>query len=348
MVYISSTSLLSSMRQTIMQSQSDLSTAQTELSSGTYADLGLSLGQGSGQVLSVAQQQNRLSGYTAGNTIATTRLTATDSALSSLQTTASAFLASLTSAASTGTLTSTLTDAAASNLSSLTSTLNTTVDNQAIFGGINTSAIPVTTYTTSPPSANKQAVDNAFSAAFGTSQTSTGASAITPAEMTTFLNGSFANLFSAASYGSTWSTASDQTQTTQISSSQTISTSVSANNAAFRGLAQAYTMVSELTGSNVTAATQQAVVQSAIAVVNTALGGLTDAQAGVGLAQTAITDANSRITAQSSLLTSENDSLTSVDVYALNNKLTALQTQIEASYKLTTTLQSLSLVNYLN
>ena len=348
MVYISSTSLMSSMRQTVMSAQSDLATASSELSSGTYADLGLSIGGQSGQVMSVAQQQNRLSGYTAGNTAASTRLSATDSALTSLQSTASSFLASLTTAASTGSLTSTLQDTAAGALSSLTATLNTTVDGQAIFGGVNTATAPMTTYTTSPASANAQAVNTAFSTAFGTTQTSTGASSITASQMSSFLSGSFADLFSSSSYASTWSTASDQTQTTQISSSQTISTSVSANNAAFRGLAEAYTMVSQLTGSNVSADTQAAVVKQAISVMTTALSGLTDTQANVGLSENAISDANTRITAQSSLLSTENDSLTSVDVYALNTKITSLQTQIEAAYKLTTQLQSLSLVNYLS
>ena len=348
MVYISSTSLMSSMRQTIMSAQSNLSTAQTELSSGTYADLGLSLGEGSGQVLSLAQEKNRLSAYTAGNAAAATRLTATDTAMTSLQTTASSFLASLTAAASAGTLTSTMQDTASGNLASLISTLNTTVGGEAIFGGINTANLPMTTYTTDPASANKTAIDNAFSAAFATSQTSSDASAITPDQMTSFLNGSFADLFSASSYGSTWSSASDQTQTTQVSATQTVTSSVSANNAAFRGLAQAYSMVSELTGSNVSAATQEAVVAAATSVLTKAMGGLTDTQASVGLAQNAITDANTRITAQTSLLSSENDSLTSVDVYALNSKITSLQTQIEASYKLTSSLQQLSLVNYLN
>ena len=223
----------------------------------------------------------------------------------------------------------------------------TTVAGQAIFGGLNTDGVPVTTYSASPASANKQAVDAAFSAAFGTAQTSAAAGAITPADMTSFLSGSFAGLFDASSFGATWSAASDQTQSTQISSSQTISTSVSANNAAFRGLAQAYTMVSELTGTNVSAATQQAVVQSAIGVMNTAIAGLTTTQASVGIAQNAITDANTRLSAQTTLLANDNTDLTSVDVYALNTKISALQTQIEASYKLTSTLQQLSLVNYL-
>ena len=38
---------------------------------------------------------------------------------------------------------------------------------------------------------------------------------------------------------------------------------------------------------------------------------------------------------------------TSVATYALSSRVTALQTQLEASYELTSRLQSLSLVNYL-
>ena len=38
----------------------------------------------------------------------------------------------------------------------------------------------------------------------------------------------------------------------------------------------------------------------------------------------------------------------SVDTYALSSRVTTLQTQLQASYELTSRLQSLSLTNYLN
>ena len=337
---------MASMRQSILSSQASLATAQTELASGTDADIGLTLGGQSGQLLSMTQQQSRLQAYADGNTTTSTRLSSTATALTSLQSAATSFLSTLEAASSSGGSTATLQQAAAANLASLTSTLNTTVAGQALFGGINTATPPMTTYTDTPPSASKQAVDDAFSATFGTSQASVGASTITADQMTSFLNGSFAGLFSSSSYGSTWSSASDAGQTSQISPSQTITSSVSANDAAFRGLAQAYTMVNELTGSTISASAQQAVIQSAMATVSTALTGLTAVQAGVGIAQSAITSANARITAQTNVLSSQSDGLTSVDAYTLNTKITGLQTQIEASYELTNSLQKLSLVNY--
>ena len=47
------------------------------------------------------------------------------------------------------------------------------------------------------------------------------------------------------------------------------------------------------------------------------------------------------------LLSSTASNLDSVDTYALSSQVTQLQTQLEASYSLTSRLQQLSLVNYL-
>lgn len=348
MVSVSSLTLSSIMRSSVAASQSSLATAESEISSGTYADLGVQLGGTSGHLLSLTEQQNRLAAYTSANTTATTRLNSTAGALTSLQSAASSFLTSLTTASSNGGMTATLQASAKDNLKTLLSTLNTTVAGQAIFGGINSGQTPMTAYTSSPASANKQAVDSAFQAAFGTSQTSAAAASITGSQMTSFLNGSFANLFSASSYSSTWSSASSQVQTTEISQSHTVNTSVSANDPVFRGLAQAYTMVSELTGSNMSADAQQAVVNSAVNVLTTAMSGLTNMQASVGISQNAILSANDHITAQTNVLSSEAQGMAQVDPYQLSTKISSLQTQIEASYELTSSLHKLSLVNYLS
>ena len=133
----------------------------------------------------------------------------------------------------------------------------------------------------------------------------------------------------------------------QISMSETADTSVSANASAFRKLAQAYTMVNEFAGGNLNAAAAQAVTNTAAKLVGSALSDLTNLGAGVGIAQASISDSNARMATQINLFSTRVDSLQSVDTYALSTQVSGLQTQLQASYELTSKLQQLSLVNYI-
>jgi flagellar hook-associated protein 3 FlgL len=345
MIYISSPSISTASRQSIMQAQSALAKAQSELTSGTLADPGLSLGSGAGQLVTLSTEQNKLQTLTTTNGIASTRLTATTSALDALRTTASAFLTTLTTSGSTGT--SSLASTAQSNLAALTSTLNTAVSGQYIFGGINADTQPMTAYTDSPASANKQAVDGAFSTAFGTSQTSAGASAISGTDLQSFLDTQFASLFGASSFSGSWSTASDTVISSQIAPNQTAQTSVSANAESFRQLAQAYTTIKEFSSGTLSSGATQAAISSATSLISKALAGLTNMEAGVGVTQSAISSANESMSTQISLLSTRSSGLDGVDSYALSTQISNLQTQIRASYELTAQMQQMSLAMYL-
>ena len=112
-------------------------------------------------------------------------------------------------------------------------------------------------------------------------------------------------------------------------------------------MAQAYTMLTEFTGDNMSADAKAAVVSTAATLMGTATSALTEVQAGVGVTQSAISTANTQISAQSTLLTSSASDLDSVDTVALASRISTLQTQLETSYSLTSRLQQLSLVNYL-
>lgn len=345
-MYISSAALHASMRSSILTTQQQLADAQKEVSSGTYADLGLTLGATSGQLLGLTAHADRLSAYTTGNGLAGSRLASTATALTSLQTTATTFMKILTTDSSGGNSTTGLQGTAASNLQALISGLNTTIDDQAIFGGLNTATSPIGPYDAT--SASKTAVDDAFKATFGVSQTDPGAAAITASQMSDFLTTSFAGLFSPASYAANWSTATDATQSSEVAPGQTVTSSVSANETAMRQLTQAYTMVAEFTGpqSPLSAAAQQAVIKTSIAVISLATSGLTDIQATVGGEQNAITTANTLISAQASMLAGRTSELHDSDAFALNTKITALQTQLQASYELTAALKKLSFTDY--
>ncbi len=345
MTSISSYALTTAPRLAVAQAQAALSTAQVELSSGKLADIGLGLGSATGGYISLNTQQSRLQAITDSNNTTSTTLTTANSTLDALRTTATSFLASLTQSSGAGAVAGTLVTTAGANLNALTASLNTTVDGNSIFGGINSGVAPMTTYAGS--TAETQ-VNQSFTTAFsGTTQSSASASTISGAAMQTYLDGAFANLFSSTNYQGTWSAASSTVQTAQISTTETVPTSVSANSDAFRQLAQAYTMVKEFGGANFNSDAGQAVVASASKLVTSAIAGLTSAQAGIGLSQTAVSNANDRMSSQIDYLMTQSTNMVSVDPSLLSTKISGLQTQIQASYEITSQLQQLSLVNYL-
>ncbi len=344
---ISTPALVAAPRLSVTQAQAALSKAQIELSSGKLADIGIGLGNQTGQYVSYNTQQSRLQALTQGNETTKTRLSTTTTSLDALRTTANAFMSAMTEATTAGSIPDSLVISSSNNLDALVANLNTSVGNQYIFGGINSYQQPVAQYTATPASASKQAVDDAFSAAFGTSQSSAAAGSISGADMKTFLDGSFSSLFDASSFSSTWSSASDTVVSSRISTTQTVDSSVSANSDPFRQLAQAYTMVKEFGTSNFNSVAGQAVLASATQLISNAVSGLTTIESGVGVSQSAVSDADDTMATQIDFLSSQANALVAVDPSMLATQISGLQTQIQASYEITSQLQQLSLVSYL-
>jgi flagellar hook-associated protein 3 FlgL len=343
--YISSYSISSALRQSILSAQTNLATAEQEVSTGTYANVGLQLGESTGQDLSLRADESMMQTISATNNVASTRLSSTQTILGNLQTNAQDFLNSLISAAGT-TSAATLQNTAETSLQSLISGLNTSVNGQYIFAGINTGTIPITDYYASG-SPNQASVDSAFSSAFGFSQTSASVSSITGTQMQSFLSTQFPNLFQGTNWTSNWSSASDTAISSQISETQTENTSVGANQSAFQELAQAYTMVADLGTQNLSSDALSAVTATATSLVQQAITGLTNTQAGLGVVQSNVSTANDQMSVQMSILTTQINNLESVDPFQASTQVTDLQTQIETAYSLTAQLQKLSLVNYL-
>lgn len=329
--------MTSPLRSSILNAQSALTQAQTEVSTGSYADIGLQLGAGTGQLLSLRSNVDALNTYSQTNAVASTRLSATNTALTAMLSTAQSLSSTVINAQSSGSSTAGLAQAGQGALSGLIGGLNTSAGGQFVFGGTATQTTPI---------ANPSATSNAAATAFQSYLSSNGlsASTLTSGQMQTFLSSpAFTSLFS----GSAFSAASSQTMTTQIAPGQTTSTSVTANQGAFQTVAQAYTMLGQFTGDNMSAAAKSLVVSTASGLLSTGIAALTEVQAGVGVTQSAISQANTQISAQSNILSSTATNLDSVDTYALSSQVTQLQTQLEASYSLTSRLQQLSLVNYL-
>lgn len=344
MTYISSMSLAAPVRQSVLQAQSALAQAQAEVSSGAPADLGATLGAQTGRLLSLRSQVDELNGYSAGNAVAATRLSATATSLTALASTAQTVSTSLIAANSAGGDLDALQASAQGALQGLGSGLDASAGGESVFGGLNTAASPLGS---GFAAAAQTAVTNAFSTFVAANGGD--ASAITATQFQSFLSQDVAPIFSSSGW-SGFSSATDATPQTTVAPGTTVGTGVSANASAFRQSAEAYTVLSVFTGSAspLNASAKAAAGSAATTLLSSGIAGLTALQANVGVAQQGVDAANTRIGAMTATLTSEAGTMDSVDTYALSTKVTALQNQLEASYELTSRLQSLSLTNYLS
>jgi flagellar hook-associated protein 3 FlgL len=345
--FISTSAISQATQLSLLKMQANLADVQTEATTGRLADVGLGLGYQTGQTVSLRNELSRLSAITDTNNLASTRLSASQSALQTMASDAQSFLNQLISAPSAATGASVLQTQAQSGLNSLLDALNTTVNGAYIFSGINSDVQPIAPYYQTPPSASQQAVAAAFTSTFGTTQSDPANTNIPSAAMGTFLTTTFANLFSGTAWGNTWSAASDQNARSRISTSQLIDTSTNANQQPFQQLASAYTMVADLGVQNLNSSAFQTVVNQAAQLVGSAIQGLNTIESTLGAAQTSITNANDSMSIQTNFLTTQINNLEAVDPAEASTKLSALMTQIDTSYSITGRIQQLSLLNYL-
>ena len=72
--YISSYSISTALRQSILSEQTSLAQAQQEVSTGNYADVGLALGENVGQDIDLRSQELALQTFATTNNLAATNL----------------------------------------------------------------------------------------------------------------------------------------------------------------------------------------------------------------------------------------------------------------------------------
>ncbi len=344
---VSSHYLMNSLILPVMQAQSSLTTAMTEESTGQYADLGLQLGDQSGYELSLKEQVGHLQTLTGGNSLVSTNLSTAQNALSDINSSAQKTLQDLATWTPSANSGASLQNMGQSALQSLIASTNTTSGGQYVFGGVNSAVAPMADYYSTPTSAAKTAVDQAFQTAFGVLPSDPAAASISASAMQGFLAGPFAALFQGAAWTSDWSSASSTNTSAEIAPGQTVATSTNANQPAFQELAQAYTMLSEFGGSQLSGAAQQAVATAATSLVSQGLVSVTNTQAALGATQSAVTDANNSMSSQLTILQQQIGNLDNVNADATAAQINSLTNQIQMAYELTARLQQLNLAQYL-
>ena len=261
--FVSTQYLADSLVAPVMQAQSQLASAMTEESTGQYANLGLQLGDQSGYELSLKEQVGQLQTLTSGNSLVSTSLSTAQSALQAIQSGAQTTLNDLAAWTRGDNSGPSLQNIGQWALQSLIASTNATSGDQYVFGGINSAVAPMADYYSTPASAAKTAIDDAFQTAFGVLPSDPAAADISASAMQSFLSGPFAALFTGASWSANWSSASSTNTSAQIAPGQTVTTSTNANQPGFQQLAQAYAMLSEFGGSELSSDAQQAVATAA-------------------------------------------------------------------------------------
>jgi flagellar hook-associated protein 3 FlgL len=344
---VSSLCLANSLILTVTQAQAQLTTAMTEESTGQYANIGLQLGDQSGYELSLKEQVEELQALTSGNSLVSTNLATAQDALKSIASKAQSTVDELTSWTPSGNSGASLQTMGQSALQGLIASANATSGEVYVFGGINSAVAPLADFYSKPTSAVKSAIDQAFQGAFGVLPTAPAAANVTASQMQSFLSGTFASLFSGSSWISLWSSASSTNTSSEIAPGETATTSMNANDPSFQDLAQAYTMLSEFGGSELSLSAQQAVASAASSLIMMGQNALTAAQAELGATQSAVTDANNNMSSQLTILQQQIDSFDNVDQNVTAAKITSLTNQIQMAYELTARLQQLNLAQYL-
>jgi flagellar hook-associated protein 3 FlgL len=343
--YVSTLMLSSSLRYSITGNQSALSKASKEATTGRFADPGLELGTATGRDVGLRAEMSFMDQIVDTNELVAGRLDVTQNRINQLGTTAQEFLKSLIAARDADGGQRILLPSAAANLQDLIGALNASYNGSFLFAGLDTQNAPITDYTAG--SASKNAVDADFLAAFGFPQSSANVGTITPVQMQNFLNTSFDAEFASPAWNTNWSSATDATLTSRISTTEVVDTSVSANQPGFRKLAEAYTMLTDLGNAGLSQATFQTVVDKAISLVSGAIYDLAVLGGSVGAIQQRVSSATSKLEIQHDILNRQVVAMEEVDPSEASVRVNALQNQIETALALTARLQKISLINYL-
>ncbi len=214
--FSSTTSLTNETRLSIARIQAQLLDAQTELSSGRHADVGITLGATTGVAVSMRQDLDQIQSIKDSNGIVLTRMQASQAALDAISTNAKSFLSTLIDGQSSATPADTTFQQAQAGMQTLQDQLNSSLDGQYLFSGINSDVKPTDDFFADPPSASGQAVADAFQAKFGMSPSDPAVVNISASDMQDFLDNEFSDLFSDTNWSNNWSAASDKPVSNRI------------------------------------------------------------------------------------------------------------------------------------
>lgn len=345
-VAVSSLAIRQALRFSVSSMQNDLVKAQKESTTLRVADVGLALGARTGHSVSLARDVSRLNSLLDSNQLASSRLSSTQAALGQLTERGEELRSALAAALSGSSDPGIARADGDAMLDTLTSIMNTSINGEYLFAGVNTDVQPLANFK-DPASPARVAFDTAFQTHFGFTQTDPAVANITPSQMSDFISNVVEPQFMGADWNANWSTASDDQIVSRIGLNETAKTSVSANQSGVRKLAMAATMAAGILTGPLNRDAVSTVINSALAYAAEGIAEITDERSATGIQENRISNASSRIEMQIDIFERSILDMEGVDPYAAASKVSALVTQIETAYSLTSRIQQLSLLKFL-
>jgi flagellar hook-associated protein 3 FlgL len=334
----------------LLQQKIDVLTGQT--SSGLISSTYGGLGSGATSALNLSAQLLQNATDQTNVTNASNVATATQDALGQIESLASGFAATITSAITEGgSATDAVAATARNNLLELAGLLNTQVAGTYIFAGQDSNNPPI-------PDANTL-TGSAFYTAIATAVGNldiTGASGVESATLAASVAGSASTPFSATLE------ASNQPATVDIGGGQTVQTGVLADqnsNAVsagvgttstgsyIRDLLRGFATIGALTSSQASVPGYTTLLQDTLTSVQNATSALNTDIAGLGARQDRLTTVGNDLTDAATALNTQLSDVQEADLSQVATELTAAQTQLQASYQVVASLGQLSLAKFL-
>lgn len=346
---ISSLSFNAATRATIMRLQTELKDATSELSSGRLSDVGLQLGRLTGEAVQYHSQESSIQKMLDSNKLVTSRLELMDDTLTGLRDSAQTVSASLTTLLSdinNPVAVNAVRDTARSALESMIGSLNLNVTGQFIFAGAQTDMTPMQDASV--------AVGDRFRELLADNP------AMTASDLKNYLSGTgfagqkFDDAFKDDAVPPTgmpswsdWSNGSDTPIVSRISKNETIESSLTTHDQAFRDITAAYALLASVDVGSLSSDMRKEVATAAIDRLSSGVAKLTSLQASIGNRINRVELADTALTTQKDLVTAAIDRLEGVDPSEVGLRIAALETQLQASFTVTGRLKNLSLLNYL-
>ncbi|MBV9829033.1 MAG: hypothetical protein JO001_25715 [Alphaproteobacteria bacterium] len=332
--------------------QSQLNRLVGETSSGRKANPEASLGTAAALLYQLQSQSDQQSGLQTELTVASQRLDTAQTALTSLSSSVETMVNAANGiSAGDDVALSAVGSQATSAINQVMSLLNTSFDGTGVFGG-DSVAQPV-----KPADASgglSSIVQNVLSAAV-----SAKGAPLTQSDVSNLISGpnGLASVFADTNtdptqrYAGGVYTGSTDGQPTKviIGANQTVQYDSSANQPAFRDLLKGLSMLSMLSApsSQLDDTAKNALLTQAGSVLTSAQKELTDLQGNLGSVQATVSSASDAQQSAAAATQAQILNYVQADTYSDSTQISTLQTQLQASYSLTSQISQLSLVHYM-
>lgn len=341
-------------RKAVASITAEIAKTNNEISTGFYNDVYAQLGMRSSQTIALRASMSALEAYTTTNTLLDGKLETMEASMNTIDDALQSVLALATTNASSATQTATTLQAQAkAALDVVISALNTTYAGEYLFSGTSTETAPMQVLNKTNASTGLSP-DDVVSSIVGSGPTD----AADAATMIAALEAIFASTpeGTAENYEETFynGTALSTGGTTnarmqaQIADGQTLSYGVQANDPAFTQIIQGLMMLSTVDVSTITdEGAYSAYMDEVVSLLSSGNTALDSVQTTVGSNRALLASAIERQTDLQDIYNNRVVALEGVDSYEAATRLSALQTQLEATYSITAQISNMSILNYL-